>query len=128
MPNAPKRYCLEPRCPNLVPPGTKGRCPAHASQHERYRGSNTSRGYGSDWKRTRDAFLARPEHVLCVLDCKTEGRVTIATEVDHKVPFNGLDDPLRLDWSNLQPACGTCHRRKQANYYHTLRRQGERWR
>jgi hypothetical protein len=31
-------------------------------------------------------------------------------EVNHKIPFDGIDDPLRLDWGNLESLCLSCHR------------------
>lgn len=34
------------------------------------------------------------------------------THVDHIVPFDGLDDPLRLDWDNLQVLCAGCNASK----------------
>jgi len=35
-------------------------------------------------------------------------------QIDHIVPFRGLDDPLRLDRANLQGLCASCHSRKTA--------------
>lgn len=64
------------------------------------------RGYDHTWKDLRDAYLAR--HPLCE-HCEVQGRVEAATEVDHKRPFNGKGDPLRLDWNNLQSLCHSCH-------------------
>lgn len=67
-----------------------------------------ARGYGRDWQRVRTAFLSR--FPLCRL-CLAGGRTSLATVVDHIVPF--ADHPrLRLDTSNLQPLCGRCNSRK----------------
>lgn len=55
--------------------------------------------------------MARPEHQVCVL-CKSEGHVTKATDADHIIPFHGKQDPLRLDWNNLQPVCQSHNSRK----------------
>jgi 5-methylcytosine-specific restriction protein A len=35
-----------------------------------------------------------------------------ATDVDHIVPFQDVDDPRRLDPTNLQSLCHECHSRK----------------
>jgi 5-methylcytosine-specific restriction endonuclease McrA len=34
-------------------------------------------------------------------------------EVNHKKPFDGIDDPLRLDWDNLESLCLPCHRKAE---------------
>lgn len=107
MPYGPMRPCLTPRCPALVQ-GRGGRCPQHAKEHERARGSRHARGYDAAWTRLRDAFMARPENQLCV-ECSAEGRVTVAQDADHVVPFMGLDDPLRLSAANLRPLCRHHH-------------------
>jgi 5-methylcytosine-specific restriction protein A len=126
MPFAPLRPCIgSPTCPNRVSPdsGTKGRCPVHARQQEQQRGTATARGYGADWRRVRNAFIALPENTLCRM-CATEGRTEVATEVDHVQPFDGLHDPKRLDPTNLQALCGPHHRRKQSDYTWARRRAG----
>lgn len=48
------------------------------------------------------------QHPLCIL-CQQEGRVTMATEVDHIVPLfkGGADEP-----TNLQSLCAEHHRIK----------------
>src|SRR3546814_15790813 len=50
------------------------------------------RGYGSKWQAARAGFLR--SHPLCVM-CVEEGRTTVATVVDHKVPHRG---DQRLFW------------------------------
>jgi 5-methylcytosine-specific restriction protein A len=47
---------------------------------------------------------------LCVA-CKEQGRVTVATEVDHILALHkgGADDD-----TNRQPLCGPCHKAKTA--------------
>lgn len=64
------------------------------------------RGYDHTWANLRNAYLA--QHPLCE-HCEQRGRVEPAREVDHIKPFNGRDDPLRLDWKNLQSLCHPCH-------------------
>ena len=48
-------------------------------------GSRQSRGYGADWQRVRKIVLERDGHLCQCKHCKTEGRTSIATEVDHIV-------------------------------------------
>jgi 5-methylcytosine-specific restriction protein A len=100
-----------PTCPNLV---SAGRCPDCSRTYEAHRGSRIARGYDAAWLRLRAWFLQQPEHVLCRI-CQRAGRVTVAKEVDHIVPFVGRDDPRRLDVTNLQPLCVECHRKKTAS-------------
>jgi 5-methylcytosine-specific restriction endonuclease McrA len=47
---------------------------------------------------------------LCEL-CEEQDIVTAATQVHHRKAFHGLQDPLRLDWDNLQSLCEECHRK-----------------
>lgn len=65
------------------------------------------RGYGYKWQKAREGFLR--EHPLCVM-CQAEGRVMVATVVDHITPHRG---DMRLFWqrSNWQPLCATHHSR-----------------
>ena len=70
------------------------------------------RGYDSDWNKLRKQALER-DHYLCQ-HCLQAGRATTATDVDHKTPFKGIDDPKRLDLTNLQSLCAPCHSRKTA--------------
>jgi 5-methylcytosine-specific restriction protein A len=114
MPSAPLRPCSSPGCGVLV---AKGKCPTHARTQELYRGSRHERGYSNDWLRLRAWYMA--EHVLCA-QCEREGRTTIATEVDHIVPFKGKNDPLRLQVENLQSLCALCHGRK----HHRINKMG----
>lgn len=64
------------------------------------------RGYGKDYQRLR-AQVVR-EEPLCRI-CTMMGRVVPTQEVDHIKPFDGLDDPLRLDRNNLRGLCKPCH-------------------
>ncbi|WP_158291876.1 HNH endonuclease [Paracraurococcus ruber] len=75
------------------------------------RSSSTARGYGQDWRRVREQVLA--DEPLCRF-CQAKGRVTAATDLDHIRSFQGLDDPLRLDRSNLRPLCQPCHMARTA--------------
>lgn len=71
----------------------------------------TQRGYNARWRKRRKYFLQTPGNQLCVM-CLKQGRIEAATDVDHIIPHRGLDDPLFHDEDNLQPLCGTCHKRK----------------
>lgn len=74
-------------------------------QSRNNRGSKKSRGYGYDWEKLAKAY--RAQHPVCE-SCNEEP----SYDVDHKIPFRSLDDPLRLAWENLQALCRRCHNRK----------------
>ena len=76
---------------------------------DQWRGRADERGYDSKWKNLRNAFIT--ENPLCK-HCEEQGRTTPATEVDHIKAFCGKNDPLRLDWQNLQSLCHSCHVKK----------------
>lgn len=61
--------------------------------------------YGRDWRKVRAMHLM--EHPLCVF-CEREGRVTLATVVDHIEPHHG-DPNLFWDSDNHQSLCAHCH-------------------
>lgn len=70
--------------------------------------SRHARGYGASWDRLRKVILAREP--LC-RTCTAQGRVTVATHVDHIKPkAKGGTDEER----NLQPLCAPCHELKTA--------------
>ena len=113
MPSKPPRTCSTPGCPGLT---TRGKCEVcrensgqnrgHNWQDDRVRGSRIARGYDKDWLTLRKRkAIANP---LCEA-CERQGRVTVMQEVHHKIPFRGLNDPLRLDWNNLESLCRACH-------------------
>ena len=68
----------------------------HARQHEQRRGTRKERGYGSDWDRLRNWYMAQPSNILC-RHCKARWLRVLATDCDHIKPFVGVDDVLRLD-------------------------------
>lgn len=81
--------------------------------------SSTARGYGAAWQRLRGVILGR-DGGLCQV-CAREGKVTLATQVDHIKPKakGGSDDP-----DNLQAICVPCHEAKTAaDEGRTIRRQ-----
>lgn len=108
MPVAPMRLCPAPGCTIRV---VKGRCAAHTRQVEQRRGTRQQRGYDHAWLKLRAWFLT--QHPLCVF-CEQQGHITAATDVDHIVPFCGLDDPRRLNVLNLRALCNPCHMRHHA--------------
>lgn len=85
-------------------------CKAHPARPRRQelderRGSASERGYGSRWRKFRDAYLAR--HPLCVA-CQRCGRVSPAVVVDHVKPHGG---DMRIFWAlpdNAQGLCSAC--------------------
>lgn len=91
MPNAPQTH----RPTGWVP----------RAERDRYRGSSRDRGYDRDWEKVRAEHIA--EHPLCVW-CENKG-LTVAVEiVDHIIPITVRPD-LRLEGSNLQSLCRSCH-------------------
>jgi 5-methylcytosine-specific restriction protein A len=66
--------------------------------------SRHARGYGSSWDKLRLRILARDKH-LCQ-PCKREGRITAATQVDHR---RRKEDGGTDDEGNLQAICAPCH-------------------
>ncbi|OFV90129.1 MAG: hypothetical protein A3H95_13885 [Acidobacteria bacterium RIFCSPLOWO2_02_FULL_64_15] len=120
-PYAPKRPCLEPRCPNLTEGG--GRCAQHARAYDLQRGSAKARGYDSAWAKfsknwrqrfplcgmRRDGQL-HAEHSQCV----QEGRTSPAACVDHIVSM--ANGGAQYDESNLQSLCLMCNNRKRVTH------------
>ncbi len=76
------------------------------------RESACRRGYDRTWQRLAEAFLQ--VNPLCRA-CLDDGRGPVsATQVDHVIAFDGRNDVRRLDWSNLQALCHSCHSAKTA--------------
>lgn len=67
--------------------------------------SSTARGYGYKWQQSRQIYLIN--NPLCVM-CKAEGKINVASVVDHIVPHQG---DLKLFWrrSNWQGLCTWHH-------------------
>lgn len=106
MPSAAPKPCSHPGCGVLVRDGSS-RCAKHPKANsfaDKKRGNRHERGYGTAWTKLREFVLKRDEG-LCK-PCKAAGRVTLASEVDHRIPKaeGGTDDE-----SNLQAICRTCH-------------------
>jgi 5-methylcytosine-specific restriction protein A len=111
MPVASPRPCKYSGCSALVStaPPAPSYCPTHSASKDpaRYnRGTTASKGYGSDWERIRLVALERDKY-LCQM-CLSDSIATPATLVDHVVPVK-VDRSRRLDLTNLQSLCVTCH-------------------
>jgi 5-methylcytosine-specific restriction endonuclease McrA len=89
MPIAPKRFRQAER----------------KREAEQVRGTPTQRGYDSHWARI--SRMKRAECPVCEVCCDA-----VADDVDHVIPFNGVNDPKRTEWRNLQSICRVCHNRK----------------
>ena len=75
------------------------------AERDAARGTNKQRGYDEAWNRI--SRLKRDRQPVCEV-CHDAA----AEDVDHIIPFNGLADPLRTEWSNLQSICRQCHNKK----------------
>jgi 5-methylcytosine-specific restriction endonuclease McrA len=98
MPNAPRRY--------------RPSRPAYTST----RPTSSQRGYLDGWPELRDYYKAA--HPYCE-DCPYPRASYV--EVDHIIPFDGMDDPLRLDEDNLRTRCRRHHAAKTARWDTTIR-------
>lgn len=86
-------------------------------------GTRQQRGYDDAWLRVRKLVIERElvriaEHcelpyIICQL-CNEPIYSKREMHVDHIKPFNGIDDPLRLDVSNLRVVHARCHMRRTA--------------
>ena len=81
-------------------------------RHDQRRRRDGRAMYGRRWAKARRAFLSRPENALC-RECRDQGAVRAATEVDHKIPHKG-DPVLFWDEGNWQPLCKPHHSAKTA--------------
>ncbi len=138
MPLSALRPCAYPRCPVL---GRTPRCPQHTKQvsqakHQAYdlrRGTRHERGYDSRWVRYRDWWFRQEGAQLCGYQqpdarhhsssqCRAQGRVTLATVVDHSVPIQGKDDPRFFDPLEHESLCDPCHQTKRQRESQAARR------
>jgi len=123
MPSRPLKPCNKIGCTNL----TRDRyCDQHkhlAEQRQRdkqrdkhydkYKRNQQARAFyhSKEWERIRLAVLSR-DNFLCQ-ECLKNKRITRAVIADHIVPLLVAWDK-RLDMSNLQSLCQSCHNRKTA--------------
>ena len=105
----PKRPCACPTCTALV--DIKDRyCAIHKPSQVDTRPSAYQRGYDHKWQRASKRFLS--EHPFCE-ECLKQGKITLATDVDHKKPHKG-NKALFWDMKNWQSLCHSCHSKKTA--------------
>ena len=111
-PMAPRRPCLEPRCPGFAIPG-RARCDEH--QRAAWRAANAAKPpellafYASSaWKALSKAY--RQANPWCVV-CAVEGRSVLAAQADHILGLRQAPERA-LDPENLQSLCMRCHNRK----------------
>lgn len=112
----PRRSCAHPGCREWAVKGSY--CAQHAAEWEaklrarraeyarradEERPSADSRGYTSEWRKARKAWIIR--HPLCAI-CGAP-----ATDVDHIIPHRGNRE-LFWDTGNWQSLCHECHSRK----------------
>ena len=76
------------------------------------RPSAHKRGYTRRWQQFRLWWLAQHPLCECGPSCCPDGCNLAATEVDHKRPVNGPDDPGFYDETNLSALAEACHSRK----------------
>jgi len=72
------------------------------AERDAARPTNKQRGYDEHWNRI--SRLKRDRQPICEV-CHDAP----AEDVDHIIPFAGVNDPLRTEWSNLQSICRACH-------------------
>ena len=123
MPSAPAKLCAKPGCRGTVSRGVCTQCgklPKRGWQSDRNRGTRHERGYDAAWVRLRNEFVgaARLETIKAGKGlnpiCAICGEPVRAWEihVDHIREFDGIADPLRLDWDNLQVVHKRCNMAK----------------
>lgn len=88
------RVCPVPGCPTILHAGQR-RCPTHAAEYERRRGSRQARGYDAAHDRTR-AMLA----TTGPLRCATCGAPLDTFDLGHTPSRNGY----------IGPQCWACNR------------------
>lgn len=108
MPNNAPIYC--PRCGNVH---AVGQCPLRraAVRPRDTRPTSTQRGYDYDWIQFRNKWFDSHPNATCSDGCGAHVNKHNA-DLDHIIPIKGLDDPLRLNVSNVQPFIHAHHSRK----------------
>ena len=121
MARAIARACGRPGCRGIIRESVCSVCgPMKVAgwQGDRHRGTRQQRGYDNDWIRLRAAFVEekRLEAMLAGVSmypiCELCGKPVEdkrQIHVDHIKPFEGRDDPLRLDKDNLRVTHERCH-------------------
>jgi 5-methylcytosine-specific restriction protein A len=121
MPSRPKSICRKAGCSALV--DKPGWCEKHTTLAVGWNQTSTKsaneRGYGWAWKKKRDRIMKRDNGLCQCAECKAEGRIRIATEVDHiiskaKARAMGWTEAQIDDDSNLGAINIDCHKAKTA--------------
>jgi 5-methylcytosine-specific restriction protein A len=113
-PMAPMRICAHPGCWQAIPGDAKrGRCEKHRLEdqraYDRTRPAWLVKFYNSTlWRKTREAV--KRESPFCAMHL-ARGEVAIGGFVDHIQPVR-THPHLKLERSNLQNLCLSCHRSK----------------
>lgn len=102
------RPCRIPGCSGFSEfKGLCRECAAFASKdYDKRRQAEHSANYDVDWRKKSKAYLV--QHPECE-SCRQRGRVVDATLVHHILPIK--QGGARLDDTNLQALCRTCHER-----------------
>ena len=110
-----QRSCDVFPCGNLKP------CPVHSRTVDTR--SAHARGYDRSWRRRSALFLKR--HPRCgdrpagrapvMSQCRAEGRVVAAEQVDHVIPHRGDRALFNDSEGNWQALCRACGGRKSAS-------------
>jgi len=106
------RFCAEAGCNELV---RRTRCDLHKPERFTKFRQSPGRKRGrkfydtARWRRVSKRKLTR--NPLCE-ECKRQGVIRAADEVDHVLPLISRPD-LSLDFANLQSLCKRCHGRKR---------------
>ncbi|WP_338075709.1 HNH endonuclease signature motif containing protein [Chengkuizengella sediminis] len=101
-------------CNNLT---REAYCDEHKKEcnqyYDRYMRDKKSKTFyqSKEWRTVRQQALTRDRN-LCQ-HCLKQRQITPADMVDHIVPVK-VDWSLRLDLSNLQSLCNSCHNKKTA--------------
>jgi len=117
----PKKICNEISCNTLIPMSERY-CAAHKRDNIQRRNSHYDKNFrnkkhqifysSSEWRKIRKIVMIKAGG-LCA-SCMDMNIVTNADVVDHIVPIT-IDYTKRLEESNLQPLCHTCHNKKTAD-------------
>jgi 5-methylcytosine-specific restriction protein A len=109
MPN-PTRNARAPLFKAPWIPTKAQRLAAFRQEQERFhpRPSTKERGYGPDWNKLRNEILVAEPNCR---DCARRGIDRLAQMVDHIEPIRVAPE-RRLDPTNCQPLCWSCHQRK----------------
>src|SRR5262245_14287171 len=117
MPWAPRRACIEPRCPGFAIRG-EARCALpRAVQQGRYEGRRLKFYRSSAWRRLAKATVAAAASLGCI-DCGSVEHL----QADHLITVR--EDPTRgLDPENLTVRCRRCHSARTSREHSWNRRR-----